>query len=104
VEGNNKEISLVLQVGGWLRVNIPNREKHTVKEASMKIHYQLVLGEEGIPRGSQMKHCRKTQTTVRLTPLLNPRKSKRIGTWNIRTTHQTGRTAQVVKEMQNSQD
>ena len=62
---------------------------------------QLVLGEEGIPRGRLMKHCRKTQRTVRPTPLLNPRKPKRIGTWNIRTMYETGRTVQVVKEMRN---
>jgi hypothetical protein len=47
-------MTLTLQVGGWPRVNPPNRKKkHAVTEASMIIQNQLVQGEEGIPRGGK---------------------------------------------------
>jgi hypothetical protein len=41
----------------------------------MIIQNQLVLGKEGNLRGRQMKHCWKTQTTVRPTTLLNSNES-----------------------------
>ncbi|KAK3101882.1 hypothetical protein FSP39_007017 [Pinctada imbricata] len=50
-----------------------------------------------------MKQCRKTQGTGRQTPLLNPRKPNRIGTWDNRTMYETGRAIQVIKGMRNSE-
>ena len=37
------------------------------------------------------------EQTIR--PLLNPKSKCHIGTWNVRTTSQTGKTAQVEREM-----
>ena len=38
---------------------------------------------------------------ARLTPLLTPRKTTRIATWNIRTMYESGKTTQVAQEMRN---
>jgi hypothetical protein len=46
VEGNHKQITLVLHVEGWLRINTFAVKKKTVTEASRIIQNQLVLGEE----------------------------------------------------------
>ena len=36
---------------------------------------------------------------ARLTPLLTPRTSARLATWNIRTMYETGKTIQIAREM-----
>ena len=38
---------------------------------------------------------------ARLTPLLTPRTTARVATWNIRTMYETGKTIQVAREMKN---
>ena len=38
---------------------------------------------------------------ARPTPLLAPRKTRRIATWNVRTMFETGKTFQVAREMRN---
>ena len=38
---------------------------------------------------------------ARLTPLLTPRTTARVATWNIRTMYKTGKTIQVAREMKN---
>ena len=39
--------------------------------------------------------------TVRLRPLLTTKKLLKMGTWNVRTLYEAGRTMRVVREMKN---
>lgn len=46
-----------------------------------------------------MTQCSETQKeAARPTPLLTPRKTTRIATWNIRTMYEAGKTVQVAQE------
>ena len=49
-----------------------------------------------------MKQCSQTRKeAARPTPLLTPRITTKMATWNIRTMFDTGKTAQVAQEMRN---
>ena len=49
-----------------------------------------------------MKQCSQTRKeAARPTPLLTPRTTTKIATWNIRTMYESGRTVQVAQEMRN---
>ena len=46
--------------------------------------------------------CSESRKEVaRLTPLLTPKTTARVSTWNIRTMYETGKTIQVAREMKN---
>ncbi|KAL0188422.1 hypothetical protein M9458_015521, partial [Cirrhinus mrigala] len=83
------------------RVNYPVLEKnHRVTEASTTTLHHRDLGEEGPLQQRSMTQCSESQKeAVRPIPLLTPRKSTKIATWNIRTMYELGRTAQIAKEM-----
>ena len=49
-----------------------------------------------------MMQCSESRKeAARLTPLLIPRTTARVATWNIRTMHETGRITQVARKMKN---
>ena len=49
-----------------------------------------------------MKQCSQTRKeAARPTPLLTPRTTTKIATWNIRTMYESGKTVQVAQEMRN---
>lgn len=80
----------------------PPRKTNSVAKASTTKYNQHDWGEEGPPQRRFMKHCSQSRKDVaRPTPLLTPRNTIKIATWNIRTLYEVGRTAQVAQEMRN---
>ncbi|XP_078574162.1 uncharacterized protein LOC144860669 [Branchiostoma floridae x Branchiostoma japonicum] len=58
------------------------------------------MGKEGsLERGLMTQGSESRKEAARPTPLLTPKTTIKIGTWNVRTMYETGRTAQVAKEM-----
>jgi len=60
------------------------------------------LGEEGSPSGRFMtlrSESRKSPEAARLNSLLSTRNTMTIGTWNVQTMYQSGKTAQIAAEM-----
>ena len=88
---------------GWRRVNVPTCKNAPVSEAPMMRNQdELVMGEEGPPHRRLMTQGSESRKeAARPTPLLTPKTTVKIGTWNVRTMYETGRTAQVAKEMRN---
>ena len=61
-----------------------------------------VLGKERLPSRRSMTSCRESQKEpAMLTTLLSTRKTLNVGTWNTRTMFESGKTAQVAREMHN---
>ena len=82
------------------RVNTPACKNKQVTEASTTTNLYTHLDEEGSPPRRPMTHCSESRKeAVGLTPLLTPRTTTRIATWNIRTMYEAGRTIQVAREM-----
>ena len=87
---------------GWRRANDPTFKKRPVTKASTTTNQNTHLGKDGSPSRRFMMQCSEgRKEAARLTPLLTPRTSARLGTWNIRTMYETGKTIQVAREMKN---
>ena len=79
------------------------RKNHVATETPMMNQQTLqVLEEEGLSSRRCMKSCRESRKEpVTSTTLLTTRKTLNIGTWNIKTMFESGKTAQVAREMHN---
>ena len=77
-------------------------KKRPVIKASTTTNQNIHLGKEGSPSRRLMIQCSESRKEAsRLTPLLTPRTTARVATWNIRTMYETGETIQVAREMKN---
>ena len=85
----------------WGQVPYPVKI-NPVTEASTTTNQSIQLGEEGFPsRRLMTQSSERRQEAARPTPLLTPRTTTRVATWNIRTMYESGRTFQVAREMKN---
>ena len=91
--------------GGRLGVGLATlpHKNHVATETPMISQQSLqVLEEEGLSSGRCMTSCRESRKeAATLTTLLMTRKTLNIGTWNIRTMFESGKTVQVAREMPN---
>ena len=75
------------------------KKKSLVTKASTLSYQNTHLGEEGPPERRIMTSCSESRREAAgPTPLLNTRTALKIGTWNVRTMFDTGRTVQVARE------
>ena len=58
-----------------------------------------VLGGEDNLAGLSMKHCSESCKEAAPGNLLSPRTTTQVGTWNVHTMYETGKTAQIAAEM-----
>ena len=78
-------------------------KKHPVTETSTTRNQATRLGTEGSSTEESMTFSGESQRTEATAPttLLSTRKTINIGTWNVQTMYQTGKAAQIAKEMNN---
>jgi len=85
--------------GGRLGVGLaplPRKSYAATETPMMNRQTPQVLGEEGLSSRRCMTSCRENRKEpATLTTLLLTRKTLNIGTWNIRTMFESGKTAQV---------
>ncbi len=81
----------------------PPCEKQLATETSNSEKRDFILEEEGSPSGRIMTPSGESRSpeAARPNPLLSTRNITSIGTWNVKTMYQMGKTAQIVAEMQN---
>ena len=87
--------------GGGLGVGLatPPRKTPDATETPTIEQEITVLGEEGSsPRGYMTPCSESREKAARSTPLLST-KTINVGTWNVRTMYETGKTAQIATEM-----
>ena len=98
--GVPKRGPLVLQVGGWHRVNCSIRKKKIVTETQTRENHLQSLGDNGAPTAvglMKLDGQSRKEATMQTPPSSN--KTLRIGSWNVKTLYEAGKTAQVAQEM-----
>ena len=81
---------------------LPRKNYVATETPMMNQQTPQVLGEEGLSSRRCMTSCRESRKEpATLTTLLSTRKTLYIGTWNIRTMFESGKTAKVAREMHN---
>jgi len=81
---------------------LPRKSYAATETPMMNQQTPQVLGEEGLSSRRCMTSCRENRKEpATLTTLLSTRKTLNIRTWNIRTMFESGKTAQVAREMHN---
>ncbi|KAK7110430.1 hypothetical protein V1264_014307 [Littorina saxatilis] len=81
----------------WKKIPVTERSTRDTRNIS-------ALGEDGSPAGELMKHGGESQMpleTTEPTTIMSTRTTTTLGTWNVRTMFETGKTAQVAAEMRN---
>ena len=107
-ESNCDFKSLVLQVGGCLLGQSPGSRMKEISEKSlitetetMEIQSNPLLDGEGngTPAHMTLDDQSREDVVRQMDFLLHPRLTTKIGTWNVNTMYQAGKTAQVAAEM-----
>ena len=76
-------------------MNRSNRKQEEERTAIMQTSNDYYIGDADMsPTGQTRKETRGLKDS-----LANPKVTRRIGTWNVRTMYSIGKTAQVVSEM-----
>ena len=88
--------------GGGLAVMLaapPRKTKFAKETTPSNSSKDQVSGGEDNPVGLSMTRCRESRKEAAPRNHLSPRTNTQVGTWNVRTMNETGKTAQIAAEM-----